>query len=276
MKKPGFWQYYRAAFNARPKGMFVSPNWAALAAFGILGLLNPGLWLIGGASELAYLTLLANNRKFRGLVDTDGVIDVYQEYKEQLEKSLTTLSSEDQQSHKTLEEQCRRILAHLEGQEREGEMQVLSQGFGRLLLIHIQLLQTRHKLMSLQQEGQTSSGLSLERRIQALETRLAGQLDDHLRQSLSSQLDILKEREKTQTEARGKMAFLEAEIVRIREQVELVREQTMVSSNPEGLSQKIDSISAVLDGTTEWLKEQQQLYTRTEDLIEESVPVRGR
>ena len=39
--KPGFWDHVRAAFNARPIGMFVPPNWVGLAAFGFLGLLNP-------------------------------------------------------------------------------------------------------------------------------------------------------------------------------------------------------------------------------------------
>ena len=32
--KPGFFDYMAAAFNARPIGMFVAPNWIGLAAFG--------------------------------------------------------------------------------------------------------------------------------------------------------------------------------------------------------------------------------------------------
>ena len=41
--RPGFWQYVKAAFNARPIGMFVPPNWIGLAAFGLLGYaVDPG------------------------------------------------------------------------------------------------------------------------------------------------------------------------------------------------------------------------------------------
>ena len=40
-QKPGFLNYVVAAFNARPFGMFVAPNWVGLAAMGLLGIANP-------------------------------------------------------------------------------------------------------------------------------------------------------------------------------------------------------------------------------------------
>jgi len=43
MPKPhGFFDYVRAAFNARPFGMFVPPNWIGLGAFALHGAANPG------------------------------------------------------------------------------------------------------------------------------------------------------------------------------------------------------------------------------------------
>jgi len=40
--------YFAAAFNARPFGMPIPPNWFAVAAFALLGaFVNPGLWLVG-------------------------------------------------------------------------------------------------------------------------------------------------------------------------------------------------------------------------------------
>ena len=38
MAKRSFWSYLKAAFNARPFGMFIAPNWIGLAGFGLLGL----------------------------------------------------------------------------------------------------------------------------------------------------------------------------------------------------------------------------------------------
>ena len=44
--------YVAAAFNARPFGMPVPPNWFAVAAVVLLGaFVNPGLWLIGAGLE---------------------------------------------------------------------------------------------------------------------------------------------------------------------------------------------------------------------------------
>jgi hypothetical protein len=55
--KPNYWW---KAFNARPLGMPVPPNWFGVAAFGLLGaLVNPGLWLIGVGLEGMYLWWLA-------------------------------------------------------------------------------------------------------------------------------------------------------------------------------------------------------------------------
>ena len=51
-EKPGFFDYITAAFNARPFGMFVAPNWIGLGAFGLLGMVEPGFWVVGAGLEL--------------------------------------------------------------------------------------------------------------------------------------------------------------------------------------------------------------------------------
>ena len=64
-EKPNYWW---KAFNARPLGMFVAPNWVGLAAFGLLGLSNPGFWILGAGLELGYLLTLATNARFQRTV----------------------------------------------------------------------------------------------------------------------------------------------------------------------------------------------------------------
>jgi hypothetical protein len=51
-----------------PAGMFVPPNWIGLGIFGLLGLLNPGFWIIGFGCELAYLGWLSNDARFQRVV----------------------------------------------------------------------------------------------------------------------------------------------------------------------------------------------------------------
>ena len=72
--KPGFLQYLTAAFNARPFGMVVAPNWVGLAAAGLLGLANPGFWVLGAGLELGYLLVLATNERFRRIVAARQIV----------------------------------------------------------------------------------------------------------------------------------------------------------------------------------------------------------
>ena len=65
--------YIAAAFNARPFGMPIPPNWFGVAAFALLGaLVNPGFWLIGAGLEGLYLWALSRNERFRATVDAEG------------------------------------------------------------------------------------------------------------------------------------------------------------------------------------------------------------
>ena len=73
--KPTFWDYVHAAFNARPNGMFVAPNWIGLGIFSVLGVLNPGFWMIGLGCELAYLGWLGTNPRFQKLVSGGRVLE---------------------------------------------------------------------------------------------------------------------------------------------------------------------------------------------------------
>ena len=82
---PGAWDYIRKAFNARPMGMFVPPNWIGLGSFAILGLLDPGFWVIGLGVELAYLWILGTNKRFQRLVDASQKMQTRQQWQTRID-----------------------------------------------------------------------------------------------------------------------------------------------------------------------------------------------
>jgi hypothetical protein len=114
----------------------------------------------------------------------------------------------------------------------------------------------------------------LEERLRGLEAQLKrADLGEELKRSLTGQAEILQQRLEKRKEAREKLAFMDAELVRIQEQVELVREQAVLAATPETVSQRIDQITATLGGTSQWIHEQQQIYGAVEDLLAEPPPL---
>jgi hypothetical protein len=114
----------------------------------------------------------------------------------------------------------------------------------------------------------------IDRRMERLNKKLrSDEISAELRRSYEGQLDILRQRLEKQAEARSKLDFLEAELSRIEQQVELIREQSVVSSDPHTLSQRIDEVGATLSTTNEWIRDQQRVYGSLQDLLEEPPPV---
>jgi hypothetical protein len=73
-------------------------------------------------------------------------------------------------------------------------------------------------------------------------------------------------------EAERQLAFIDSELVRIEQQVELIREQAALSTDPSILSHRIDEITATLGGTSQWLRDQQQIFGAMDDLMVEPPP----
>ena len=114
----------------------------------------------------------------------------------------------------------------------------------------------------------------LRKRVSALERQQAdASLTEELRRSLGGQLDILKQRLLQRTDAERKLTYIDAELERIQQQVELIREQAALSTDPELLSQRIDEITATLGTTGQWIRDQQQVYGAMEDLLTDPPPL---
>jgi hypothetical protein len=278
--KVGLWGYIKAAFNARPLGMFVPPNWVGVVAFALLGILNPGFWAIGAGLELAYLFVLSNNKRFQNAVDAQASFGGQQESADKLKRQLAQLIPPERARYDALERRCQAILQQQQlGPEALRDLASQGEGLGRLLWIYLRLLLSRQAFRALLEEaedaGRRGGRESLERQIQRLQRQLEDPPPepDDLRKSLESQVQILQQRLDTQREAREKLAFLDAEIARVEQQVELIREQAVLTHDPSAVSRRIDEIGATLSGTSQWMRDQQQAYGAVADVLEEPPPL---
>jgi hypothetical protein len=272
-RKPGFFDYVAAAFNARPFGMFVAPNWVGLGAFGLLGILNPGFWVLGVGLELGYLMLLATNPRFQRVIAAQPLSDANKEWNQRIQKLLGRLTAADRRLYDALAERCRSII-DLQLQTGTGEphgLEAQADSLGRLSWMYLRLLVARR---TVQQVLSTSDTRDLQDRITMLDRQQDNDsLSSELRRSLTGQIEILKQRLEQRRDAERKIAFIDAELERIAQQVELIREQAALSTDPELLSRRIDEITATLSGTGQWIRDQQQVYGAMEDLLTEPPPL---
>lgn len=272
--KPGFLDYVTAAFNARPLGMFVAPNWVGLAAFGLLGIANPGFWVLGAGLELGYLLTLATNPRFQRVVSSRPLASARAEWNARIERLRGRLNDEDRGRFAALSARCASIidLQTHGGAETPHGIETQADSLGRLSWMFLRLLVARSMILQVVDEGEDVQ--LLERRRASLERQAR---DDHapsdLRRSIQGQLEILEQRIEQRGEGEKKLAYIDAELSRIEEQVELIREQAALSTDPEILSRRIDEIAATLGGTGQWIRDQQQVYGAMEDLLTEPPPL---
>ncbi len=257
-------KYLLAAFNARPLGMPVPPNWFGVAAFGLLGaLVNPALWLVGFGLEGLYLWTLSRNERFRATVDAAaGASDSTSRY----ESMLSQMDSEAKSHQYDIERESAEIVNLLQRSEAHASQ---IGDVRQMAWLHLKLLAARAQLEEVVQAGERERQ-SLDDQQKRCKDRLAaGDVDDDLRRSLEQQLLVIESRNQAHREARRRVELVDAELARLRQQVSLVREQALLSTDENNMAQSLDALSASLNEANRWLKDQRELFA---GLVDDEAP----
>ena len=195
-----------------------------------------------------------------------------------MEAMVRRLSDTDQARYVAFVSRCRTILDQLTQQDPSGSAaKVHGENLSKLIWVYIRLLVARRAMSRVLKEPTLGETQEIEHRLAEVRARLADEsLGPDLRRSLTSQAEILEQRVNQRREGREKLDFLEAEILRIQEQVELLREQSALSTDAEGISARLDEITGSLGGASQWINDQQKLYGSMDDLLDEPPPVAAR
>lgn len=273
-----FWDYIKAAFNAKPKGMFVAPNWIGLAAFGILGFLNPGWWLVGAGLEVGFLLWCASSRRFRKVINSLSAVPAATDDRGLVKHTLASLDAENRQRYLRLTAHCQDILrrAENEGADSGLENPARTKSLAHLAWVHLNLLTTRVAIQTSLSENSTeelSAGSLEEKMAEVNATLKSPDITDELRRSLEGRKRILTERLQKRLEAAQKLAFTQAEIERIEEQVRLMKDDTALLKDPAGLSHTIDQVSTEFAEAGNWVRDQRRIYQELGPLLDEPPPL---
>jgi hypothetical protein len=266
----GFLDYVKKAFFWRSRVPLLGRlpiNLGALATLGVLGLANPGFWLLGAGLELAFVVAVASNPRFQRLVQAQHQQLRSRDGEERLIEGVRRLEPESQQRFHRLLQQCRDIAAISEtlSQSSLASMaKMRTGGLNQMLWIFLRLLTSREVLLD---SLATSQRETVEREIAKLEERLAPlEQDTSLARSLQSSLEIQQKRLETLDKLQENLAVVEAELDRIESQVALLREEAAISGRADALSTRLDSVTGALSETNRWMEQHTELFSGLEGL----------
>jgi hypothetical protein len=264
MKKPS---YLARAFNARPLGMPIPPNWFGIAAFGLLGaLINPGIWLIGAGLEGLYLWALSKNERFRKTVDAEaGVTDSTSRY----ENLLAALDRTAQSQQYDVERESAEIVGLLQKSEAHhsqiGDVR-------QMAWLHLKMLAARASFLEVVANADRERG-KLEEQERRCRERLADtDTDEELRRSLEQQIEVIESRRQAHADAQRRLDLVDAELGRLRQQVSLVREQALLSTDANSIASSLDALSASLNEANHWLRDQREIFAGLDTFNDEPPP----
>jgi hypothetical protein len=246
--------YLAAAFNARPLGMPIPPNWFGVAVFGLLGgLVNPGLWLIGLGVEGFYLWTLSRNARFRATVDAlAGFTDSNAQY----QNMLAQLDAAAQSRQYEIEREAAEIAQLL--QQRDAHSAQIGD-VRQMAWLHLKLLAARAAFAEVVDVADRERK-KLDEQEKRCRERLAAGVDDELRRSLEQQIEVINSRHTAHADAARRQELVDAELGRLRQQVSLVREQALLATEDSNVAQSLDALSASLNEANRWLKDQRELF----------------
>jgi hypothetical protein len=259
--------YLARAFNARPLGMPIPPNWFGIAAFGLLGaLVHPGLWLVGLGLEGFYLWALAGNTRFRRAVDADSsVSDSTSRY----ETLLAGLDAASQSHQHDIEREAAEIVALLRrAQGHEAQIGDVRQ----MAWLHLKLLSARAAFGEVIAAADRDRGSLDAQEAHCRERLAAPETDEELRRSLAQQLAVIGSRQDAHRDAWRRRELVDAELARLRQQVSLVREQALLATDENTIGQSLDALSASLNEANRWLRDQRELFAGLDQLTDEPPP----
>jgi len=259
-----FHHYVLRAFNRKVRvpllgGIPLNKMFIGLTA--VLGLANPGFWFLGAAGELGYLFFKANSTRFQKLIEGERLLKVQETWGEKINRGVDRLSLSSRERYRALLSKCRLTLGisdTLDGDSLGNFRDMRARSLNQLLAIFLRLLTSREMI---QDNVEMLDRKALDREVAGLRKRLEeADEDSALERSLRGTIDIQLKRIENLDRAGRSLKVIDAELERIEQQVELIREESAVSGGPEVLSMRLDAVTDAMSETSRWMEEHNDFF----------------
>jgi chemotaxis protein histidine kinase CheA len=284
------WAYLKAAFFAGPEvpGLGRLPvNVLGVAAFGALGFLNPGFWLLGLAGEAVYLFGLAGHPRFRKYVDARKAKAARERRSRKesppddtVERIVRELSEPAIRRFEALRRHCQelqQIAAQLRDPEQANfgapleDLQLA--GLDRLLWTFLRLLFTQYMLERFfQRTNEDQINKTIRNLEQSLRAQSAGPDDPQrqkIRKALEDNIQTSRERLANLEKARSNSELVRLEIDRLENKIQSLSEMAINRQEPGYIVHQVDEVASSMVQTERTMNE---LQFATGLAAEEEVP----
>ena len=221
---------------------------------------------------------MAHNGRFRKLVDGRDLLVQNTAFEGRLLEWQVTLTPPHQIRMKALRERCGQVasLSFAGGRNNDPLAAIRKGSLDKLVWIFVRLLQSLELLGSqIDQRARHDIEANLANS-QAGLAALPPNPDDPLRKSAEGTIDILKRRLSHLDMAAEKVRFIQSELVRIEQQVELLVEESALAKDGAHLSERIDAVTSTLDDTSAWMAANSQILGAVTDDVDvgDAIPTR--
>jgi len=239
------WRYLKAAFlvGVDVPGLGKLPvNALAAVGMGILGFVEPSIWLAGIGIEVAVVSSLAFHPRFQRLVEAQSGERILEDNQAKRVSLIAVLPEELRTRLHSLENTSGRILSIYKTLGIEPELlSGTESSLEKLQWIYLKLLIARTHLT---QELGAESEKSLESRIQQLRASDAqGESSTALQRSQEATMAILRRRLENLQNRDRILRENDSDLSRIEAQVELMRENAAIEGKPASIETEIELAS---------------------------------
>src|SRR5271170_4461826 len=240
------WRYLKAAFlvGVDVPGLGKLPvNALAAVGMGILGFVEPSIWLAGIGIEVAVVSSLAFHPRFQRLVEAQSGERMLEDNQAKRVRLIAVLPEELRARLRSLENTSGRILSIYQTLGIEPELlRGTESSLEKLQWIYLKLLIARTHLT---RELSAESEVSLELRIHQMQQESGKQSEPStaLQRSQEATLAILRRRLENLQNRDRILPENDSDLSRIEAQVELMRENAAIEGKPASVETEIELAS---------------------------------
>lgn len=280
---PGWFDYLKAAFGFRwPTPWFgalplnhlcLYAGGVFMALFALAGNLAAalGVLLLTLAYEIVYLYLVSTLPRFRAMVEAETFSRRRRSDAELQQGEARQLEKRSRERYEAMLAVCRQIELELAATVHGGDswaQALRTGGLAELQSMFLRLLQHRDNL---RMHFQSTSARLLPEEIDTLEKQLRGTMAEPVRRSKERTLDILRRRKQNLDHMATSHELADAELQRIEQQLELLREQAVVTDDVGAMVGQIDDVVTGINETSDWLMTSERMLSDPDAELDVSV-----